>query len=399
MKKIKLGYFLESYGDGIHGTPEYDENGEYYFINGNNLSDSGIIIDKNTAKISKEEYERIKRPLTESTLLLSINGTLGKISEYNGEKIALGKSACYLNVRKPTEKYFVKCIMQTREFKKYILLVAHGSTIKNLAPSQVADYTFEIPEDLDIANASRVLKNLEDKIINNKKICAELESMAKTLYDYWFVQFDFPDENGKPYKASGGKMTYNEQLKREIPAGWEVTTVGEITTCHDSERIPLSDNERAKIKGNIPYYGATCIMDYVNRPIFDGDYVLLAEDGSVMDNEGLPVLQRIHGKVWVNNHAHVLEPTNDYSCKLLMYVLKNIPVVKIKTGSIQMKINQKNLNEYKILDIPCELKRKIYTILDPIDKKQIALAEENRELASLRDFLLPMLMNGQVTGR
>ena len=153
-----------------------------------------------------------------------------------------------------------------------------------------------------------------------------LEEMAKTIYDYWFVQFDFPDENGNPYKSSGGKMIFCKELNRNIPQNWEYTSVGNITKCLDSDRIPLSSHQREEMKGTIPYYGATGIMDYVNRPIFSGDFVLLAEDGSVMDDNGNPILQRISGDVWINNHTHVLQPVNGYSCRLLYLLLKNIPV-------------------------------------------------------------------------
>lgn len=231
---------------------------------------------------------------------------------------------------------------------------------------------------------------------NNNAICSNLEAMAKLLYDYWFVQFDFPDENGNPYKSSGGKMVWNDELKREIPAGWEVTNIGSITRCRDSERIPVANKDRERMKGDIPYYGATGIMGYVNEAIFSGDFVLMAEDGSVMDGEGHPIIQRVSGDVWVNNHAHVLEPIKGYSCRLLMMVLKDIPVVKIKTGSIQMKINQENMNAYKIVDIPDFLIQAINERLNVIDEKLLELEEENQQLASLRDFLLPMLMNGQV---
>lgn len=241
-----------------------------------------------------------------------------------------------------------------------------------------------------------LLKALDSKIENNNKINAELELMAKTIYDYWFLQFEFPNEEGKPYKSSGGKMVWNEELKREIPEGWEVTTIGDVTVCHDSKRIPLTGNEREEIKGNIPYYGATGIMGYVNRPIFDGDYVLVAEDGSVMNEKGNPIIQRVSGKIWVNNHAHVLEPIKNYSCKLLMMILKDIPVAAIKTGSIQMKINQENLNKVKILDIPNEIKKQINKQFETIDKMILENNKENQELASLRDFLLPLLMNEQV---
>ena len=240
------------------------------------------------------------------------------------------------------------------------------------------------------------LYSLEKKKQINNQINQELEAMAKTLYDYWFVQFDFPDQNGKPYKSSGGKMVYNPELKREIPEGWGVEKLGDITICHDSKRVPLSSNDRELVKGEIPYYGATGIMDYVNDYIFDGDYVLMAEDGSVMTEKGTPILQRISGKNWVNNHAHVLEPIKNHSCKLLMMLLKDVSVMKIKTGSIQMKINQENMNKIVVPAIPLELLFEINQKLEVIDKQQLNLIEENKQLTQLRDWLLPMLMNGQV---
>lgn len=238
---------------------------------------------------------------------------------------------------------------------------------------------------------------LSEKIENNNAVNAALEAMAKTIYDYWFLQFEFPDENGKPYKSSGGKMVWNEELKRDIPDGWGVIHLGEITNCLDSKRVPLSAKDRETKKGSIPYYGATGIMDYVNEAIFDGDYVLMAEDGSVMDDNGNPILQRISGKVWVNNHAHVLEPSKGHCCKLLMLLLKDVQVLTIKTGSVQMKINQEKMNGIAMPDIPDELLKKANDIFDEIDKQQLHRRNENQELASLRDFLLPLLMNGQVT--
>ena len=220
--------------------------------------------------------------------------------------------------------------------------------------------------------------------------------MAQALYDYWFVQFDFPDENGKPYKSSGGKMVWNEVLKREIPEGWTTENVGEITICHDSRRIPLSGKERETMQGDIPYYGATGIFGYVNRHIFDGDYVLLAEDGSVMNGKGRPIVQRVSGKVWINNHAHVLQPIKEHGCKLLMMMLSEIPVEKIKTGSIQAKINQANLNAYNLVKIPSTLISRMNKILDKIDTRLLTIAREIATLTKHRDLLLPLLMNGQV---
>ena len=271
------------------------------------------------------------------------------------------------------------------------------STIPNFPPmSVVKGIDIQLPDINIQRKIGKILAKIDDKINNNNTINAELESMARTIYDYWFLQFDFPDKNGKPYRSSGGKMVWNDELRREIPEGWESTTLGDITNCYDSSRIPLSSVDREKRKGNIPYYGATGIMDYVNEAIFDGDYVLMAEDGSVMDEKGNPILQRLRGKAWVNNHAHVLQPSKNHGCKLLMMLLKDISVMKIKTGSIQMKINQENMNKIIIPKIPDKLLRKINYKLDIIDKYQLQLIRENEKLSKLRDFLLPLLINGQV---
>ena len=272
-----------------------------------------------------------------------------------------------------------------------------GSSQPLITQSMLKDMIVDIEIDIEkqkiIANSISII---DQKIQINNQINQELEAMAKTLYDYWFVQFDFPDQNGKPYKSSGGKMVYHPELKREIPEGWGVEKLGDITICHDSKRVPLSSNDRELVKGEIPYYGATGIMDYVNNYIFDGDYVLMAEDGSVMTEKGTPILQRISGKNWVNNHAHVLEPIKNHSCKLLMMLLKDVSVMKIKTGSIQMKINQENMNKIVVPAIPLELLFEINQKLEVIDKQQLNLIEENKQLTQLRDWLLPMLMNGQV---
>ena len=293
-------------------------------------------------------------------------------------------------------KDFAYYLFMTQSVRQQISRSASGTKVKHTSPEKIYDVQVDIPKIQTQKNIAIFLSILDKKIQINNQINQELEAMAKTLYDYWFVQFDFPDQNGKPYKSSGGKMVYHQDLKREIPEGWGVEKLGDITICHDSKRVPLSSNDRELVKGEIPYYGATGIMDYVNNYIFDGDYVLMAEDGSVMTEEGTPILQRISGKNWVNNHAHVLEPIKNHSCKLLMMLLKDVSVMKIKTGSIQMKINQENMNKIVVPAIPLELLSEINQKLEVIDKQQLTLIEENKQLTQLRDWLLPMLMNGQV---
>ena len=349
-------------------------------------------------EVSEQNYKNFQ--LQKDDIIISrTGGSIGTLmyidkdykSVYNNGLICLK-----IDKERYNPRYIYYCL-KLDGFKKHIQKCSLGnSTQENIRMNDMLEYM--IPDfNLTIQNQIvDVLKDLDDKIQNNNAINVELESMAKTIYDYWFLQFEFPNEEGKPYKSSGGKMVWNEELKREIPEGWSTTTIGDITICHDSERIPLSGKDRENMVGDIPYYGATDIMGYVDKPIFDGDYVLMAEDGSVMDEDGHPILQRVTGQVWVNNHAHVLEPIKNHSCKLLMMFLKDVYVPMIKTGSIQMKINQENMNGITVPDIPDDLKEKINLELCTIEKKQLQIIAENQELASLRDFLLPMLMNGQV---
>lgn len=132
-KWVKVSDISTILGDGLHGTPKYDELGEYYFINGNNLSDGKIEIKENTKRINKEEYLKYKKPLNERTVLVSINGTLGNVAFFNNENVILGKSACYFNLHEEVEKLYIKYLLQSNYFIKYANETATGSTIKNVS--------------------------------------------------------------------------------------------------------------------------------------------------------------------------------------------------------------------------------------------------------------------------
>ena len=232
---------------------------------------------------------------------------------------------------------------------------------------------------------------------NSLPINDNLEAMAKQLYDYWFVQFDFPNEEGKPYKSSGGAMVWNDKLKREIPQGWSDCKLKDFINLFDSKRVPLSSKDRGERQGVYPYYGATGIMDYVNDYIFDGDYILLAEDGSTSDAKGFPIVQYIWGKNWVNNHAHIILPKNERYMMFTYQMLRSIPAKQIETGSIQKKISQENLCGYKMVLPNSDLLEKYENVVFPLWEKRKRCIEEINTLTKQRDELLPLLMNGQAT--
>lgn len=381
--------------DCLHTTPSYANKG-FPIVRVEDVGDKNIDWN-NCLKVDETTCNYMNKKYTPQVgdIIITRVGSFGRMSYINDDvKFCLGQNISIIHPK--INSHFLYYYLRSPYAQKFIFGNSNGSSYKSLSLEHINKIPFSV-ENLDLDKISSILENIDKKINYNCKIILNLESLAKTIYDYWFLQFEFPNEDGKPYKSSGGKMVWNEELKREIPEGWSVTNVGNITTCLDSKRVPLSSKDRESMKGPYPYYGATSEMGSVNEYLFDGDYVLLAEDGSVMDDNGFPILQRISGKVWVNNHAHVLQPKEPYGCKLLMFILKNIPVSMIKTESIQMKVNQENLNAFKVLSIPENIIERANSILDPIDTKIIMLKQENQKLTSLRDFLLPMLMNGQVT--
>ena len=405
MNRVKLGDILCIKHGYAFKSENYVDKSPYALVTLANISNSNnfqFTPEKTTfyGAVFPEEFKLYEddliMPLTEQVIGLFGNSAfVPKIKDIQfvlNQRV--GKVIPKENV---ADKYYLHYLLSTDIVRDQLEYRASGTRQRNISPNDVYDVTVFIPDIETQRKIGKTLYDIERKINLNNKVNDNLQQQLKLLYDYWFTQFDFPDENGKPYRSSGGAMMWNAELKKDIPKDWSVTTVGEITVCHDSKRIPVSNVEREKMKGNIPYYGATGIMGYVNRAIFSGDYVLLAEDGSVMDKNGNPIIQRVSGDVWINNHAHVLQPTGKYSCRLLMMILKDIPVTNIKTGSIQLKINQKNLNSYKILSIPNDIIEKINQVFNPIDQQLIAIQKETDYLSAVRDWLLPMLMNGQAT--
>ena len=169
-------------GDGLHGTPKYDNAGEYAFINGNNLDNGRITIKAETKRVGQSEYEKHKKALTERTVLVSINGTLGNVALYNGEKVILGKSACYFNVAEHCDVQFMRYVVTSPRFRQYINAVATGTTIKNVSLKQMREYTFPIPNLTEQKQIARVMYSLDQKISTNRQINDNLQQQAAALF-------------------------------------------------------------------------------------------------------------------------------------------------------------------------------------------------------------------------
>lgn len=182
-----------------------------------------------------------------------------------------------------------------------------------------------------------------------------------------------------------------------MPDGWRIASVGDIIDLHDSKRIPLSGGERDRMEKKVfPYYGATSLMDYVDDYLFDGIYLLLGEDGTVIDTDGYPILQYVWGKFWVNNHAHIITGKCGYSVESLWVLFKQTSVRSIVTGAVQPKISQANLKSIRIALPPIEQLKAYDSQIQPMFSAIRNNKDENEHLANLRDTLLPKLMSGEI---
>jgi type I restriction enzyme S subunit len=156
-------------GDGLHGTPAYNENGEYFFINGNNLENGKVVIKKSTKKVNEDQYLKHRKPLGNNTILLSINGTIGNLAFYNNEKVILGKSACFINLKSDINKHFTRYVLMSESFYNYAMNNATGSTIMNVGLKAIRDFRFNYPESLNLQ--LRIVEEIESRL----SVCDKIE--------------------------------------------------------------------------------------------------------------------------------------------------------------------------------------------------------------------------------
>lgn len=384
-KEYKLKDVTTILGDGLHGTPKYDENGSIFFINGNNLIDGKIEIRDSTKRVSENEANKYRKNLNSRTILVSINGTIGNVAKYRGEACILGKSACYFNVAEDFDLNFMYYVVASKQFKNAITHLATGTTIKNVSLETMRNYSFIAPSIYEQKRIANILSSLDDKIELNRRINENLEQQAQALFKSWFIDFG-PFKDGKFVDSELGM----------IPEGWKVVNLLNIAELYDSFRRPLSSRDRAPMEKLYPYYGATSVMDYVDNYIFDGIYLLMGEDGSVINEKGYPYLQYVFGKFWPNNHAHVMQGKNGFTTEMLHCFLLKKNISGIVTGAVQAKISQQSMKKI-LLAIPNEnLCGEFACLIVPIYANIRNIINENRILSQLRDTLLPRLMSGEL---
>ena len=326
--------------------------------------------------------------LKEFDILIGMDGSkVGKnFALVNKEQLPLllvQRVAC-IRAKQNVNQLFLWFCISGKQFTNYIETVKTGSSIPHISAEQIGNFEINLPS-IDVQNKiADALSQIENKILLNNKINENLEAMAKTIYDYCFLQFDFPNEEGKPYKSSGGKMVWNEELQREIPEGWENGYIKDfIEICNGKDHKELED-------GNIPVYGSGGIIRTVNKYLYSGESVLIPRKGTLNN------VIYVNEQFWTVDTMFysILKKVN--SGFYTYYSVKLNDFEKLNTGTGVPSMTTAIIYSLKVVIPPDE-------VLKSFDEKMQAIygivkhnRAENRELGQLRDFLLPLLMNGQV---
>jgi len=346
-------------------------------------------------------------------------------------QIITGVKGCFHNnffkinydKEKVVGKFLYYCL--TSKDKKMEMKRRAGiTTIPDLNHFMFLDMEIPLPEYSQQLKATNILDVLSKKIELNNKINAELESMAKLIYDYWFVQFDFPDEYGNPYKSSGGKMVYNEELKREIPEGWDVIKIidqiklektgdwgKEIQEGNYSLQVDCirgADLNGLNGRGKVKSSNRFILEKNQHKLLSVFDIIIEISGGSPTQSTGRMAFltdesfQRFQKPLICSNFCKAISLKNNNYFYNFVYQWNNLYSNGVlfgwegKTSGIKNLLFDAFVNSHKFSEAPETLAKKFSAFVDPLHKKKQKLLLENSELESLREWLLPMLMNGQV---
>lgn len=420
LKKYKLGEIANYIGSGmtpLRSNAMYWNSKDIPWLKTEQLGDYKIFdTNEYVSKLAVEENNLKIFP--KNTLSIAMYGegkTRGNVSILASE-MTTNQACCNVIINGKIADY--EYVYYWLKNSYYKLRSLSSGIRKNLNSDDIRNFEISLPPLESQQKIAAVLSTLDDKIALNRRMNAKLEQMAKRLYDHWFVQFDFPNADGKPYKASGGKMVWNETLKREIPDGWEVGKVSDLLKCD----IP-GDWGEEEIKGNHKYK-VNCIrgcdmVDMTDLPVRyilesnskkllqKDDFVIEISGGSPTQSTGRivqitdEIIKRFNGKIICSNFCHGIRLNDkDYASYFFhmwnMFYLNNIFFnYEGKTSGLKNFQFDTFISELWYVP-PKELVRKYHEVVSKFRKQIDKNESETQKLTALRDRLLPLLMNGQV---
>lgn len=366
---------------------------------------SRAALDKTTIKLNPVN--------TISIAMYGEGKTRGRVSILRKE-MATNQACCNVVINSEEADYEYVYYFLITQYKE--LRNLSSGVRKNLNSSDIKNFEVRLPNSRDYQRVvSKVFSDLDEKIEINNKINTELEAMAKLIYDYWFLQFDFPDENGKPYKSSGGKMVYNDKLKREIPEGWECGSIGDVATLIRGVTYSEGDIKNVSDDDVIPILRATNISDNTidldrmvylpkslvsTKQVLNKYDVLITMSSGSKDHIGKNGMFYFDEEVSFGAFCGKLVAKENFQYYVFSYAQSDFMSKTIKNECLGTNINNLNgelVNNFKLPLPKTSVLDEFNLQLAPLFKAIGMRQKENHKLTELKDWLLPMLMNGQVT--
>lgn len=334
------------------------------------MGNTGKYISQTSEFLTVDAIKKFNIPIIPAgTLLMSFKLTVGRLgfTEYD---MCSNEAIAQLPIKDPdiVDKNYLYYYLKNFNFGSLsstssIATAVNSKTVKNISVNLPP-----LDQQKKIAN---ILSSLDEKIELNRRMNETLKQLGQTLFRHYFA--DNPEA-----------------------VDWKSGTLGDIIVNFDSKRKPLSSRQRAKMQGDYRYFGATSVMDHVNDYLFDGTYLLLAEDGSVMRSDGTPYLQYVWGRFWINNHAHIIQAKYPFTVEYLYLLLAKTNVQSLVSGAVQLKINQRAMNSLVISIPPDDLVIKFCNLVNSLFAQYRENEEQIELLVNLRESLLPKLISGGI---
>jgi len=417
MNKVIIKDILVSLKTGLNPRNNFKLNtpdAQNWYITVTELNGVGVDFLSNTDRVNDKGLELInnRSNLEKDDILFSGTGSIGKTAiikeKPSNWNIKEGVYALKPN-KSLVDPYYLLCLLQNLNNSRVFHNLSAGSTVFSVPMKVLGNIEVVLPNLAMQRSISDIIKHFDDKIELNKKLNAELESMAKLIYDYWFVQFDFPDEKGKPYKSSGGKMVYSEELNREIPEGWVCANLSSITNLNPSLSIPKGQVASHLDMRSIPEKGYMTELplkkEFKGGVKFQNGDVVIARITPCLENGKTAFISLLDNDEigFGSTEFIVLRGVDPDYYSFLAFLARSgsfrtFAISKMTGTSGRRRVSASDVGEYK-LAIPTDLTlfSRFNKLVMPKLKLMTSNTKENDALSKSRDWLLPMLMNGQIT--